>query len=205
MTVRALELGAFDFLTKPEGGPPAAQVALLRDRLLPMVRAYERRRDIRAMLSGASRRPVRAEVPPGNTVPASPEPAVVRRPRAGSPIVLSGVSTGGPAALSRLVPALPGDLGGPLIIVQHMPAMFTGPLAVSLDGESAIRVKEAQDGEIAQANYAYLAPGGTHTKLVAGPRGEIVLRLADDPENGCKPSEQPGCIETISNAWRLRR
>ena len=189
MTVRALELGAFDFLTKPESGTTAVNLTLLRDRLGPMIRAYERRRDIRAMLTGGSRGPVRPAVPTERPAPAMREPAVLKRPRAGSPLVLIGVSTGGPAALATLLPALPGDLGAPVIIVQHMPPMFTQPLAASLDRKSALRVKEAQDGEIAQANCAYLAPGGTQMKLAAGPRGEVVLRLADDPpENGCKPS-----------------
>ena len=70
-----------------------------------------------------------------------------------------------------------------------MPALFTKPLSVSLDRKSAIRVAEAQDGAIAQPNCAYLAPGGTQMKLVAGSRGEILMRITDDPpENGCKPA-----------------
>jgi len=128
-------------------------------------------------------------LPVERPAPAIREPAVLKRPRAGSPLVLIGVSTGGPAALATLLPALPADLGAPVIIVQHMPPMFTQPLAASLDRKCAIGVKEAQDGAVAEANCAYLAPGGTQMKLDAGPRGEVVLRLADDPpENGCKPS-----------------
>jgi two-component system chemotaxis response regulator CheB len=70
-----------------------------------------------------------------------------------------------------------------------MPALFTGPLAASLDRKCAIRVKEAGDGMIAEANCAYLAPGGRQMKLAAGQRGEVVLRITDDaPENGCKPA-----------------
>jgi two-component system chemotaxis response regulator CheB len=88
-----------------------------------------------------------------------------------------------------LVPELPGDLGAPVFIVQHMPALFTQSLAASLDKKSAIRVKEAQDGEAAQANCAYLAPGGRQMKLAADPKGEIILRITDDPpENGCRPA-----------------
>ncbi len=76
-----------------------------------------------------------------------------------------------------------------MFIVQHMPAMFTQPLAASLDKKSAIRVKEAQDGEAAQPNCAYVAPGGRQMKLAAGPKGEVVLRITDDPpENGCRPA-----------------
>jgi two-component system chemotaxis response regulator CheB len=103
--------------------------------------------------------------------------------------VLIGVSTGGPGALAKLVPALPFDLGAPVFIVQHMPALFTQPLAESLDKKSALRVKEAQHGETAEKNCVYLAPGGRQMKLFAGPQGEIILHITDDPpENGCRPA-----------------
>jgi len=189
MTVRALELGAFDFLTKPEGGTPAGNGALLRDRLLPMIRAYERRQDIRMMLRGNAGRAPRPEAAPARPAPVAPEPVFANRRRTGPPLVLIGVSTGGPAALANLLPALPADLGAPVFIVQHMPALFTKPLAANLDRKSVIHVREAQDGVVAQGNYAYLAPGGMQMKLAPGPGGEVMLRLADDPpENGCKPS-----------------
>jgi len=190
MTVRALELGAFDFLTKPEGGNMEANLGHLRARLLPIIRAFERRREIRAILRGEGSSYAAVEVSPALAAPA----AALHRParglrRTGPPLVLIGVSTGGPGALAKVVPALPGDLGAPVFIVQHMPAMFTQPLADSLDKKSAMRVKEAQDGEAAQANCAYLAPGGRQMKLAAGPKGEIILRITDDPpENGCRPA-----------------
>lgn len=187
MTVRALELGAFDFLTKPEGGGPTENLVHLRDRLLPMIRAFERRREIRAMLRRPSARPDSGAVP--LAVPSAQEHGVRRLSRPGAPLVLIGVSTGGPGALAKLLPALPHDLGAPVLIVQHMPAMFTQPLAASLDRKSAIRVKEAEDGETARPNCAYLAPGGRHMKVASSPRGEIIVRLSDDPpENGCRPS-----------------
>jgi two-component system chemotaxis response regulator CheB len=188
MTVRALELGAFDFLTKPEGGNQEANLAHLRAQLLPMVRAFERRREIRAILGGG------ASTQPPEVRTAAPIAGAVHRParglrRTGPPMVLIGVSTGGPGALAKLVPALPGDLGAPVFIVQHMPAMFTQALAESLNKKSAIRVKEAKDGEVAQKNWAYVAPGGRQMKLAAGPKGEILLVITDDPaENGCRPA-----------------
>jgi len=189
MTVRALELGAFDFITKPEGGAPAANIARLRDMLQPVIRAFEQRRDVRMMLRGQFTPAPRPAVAPAPPVPARPHPVIPRRPRVGPPLVLIGVSTGGPAALASLLPALPADLGAPVLIVQHMPALFTGPLAESLDRKSAMRVSEAGDGAIALRNGAYLAPGGRQMKLEAGPRGEVTLRLTDDPpENGCRPA-----------------
>ena len=130
MTMRALEVGAFDFLTKPEGGSAETNRGLLRARLLPMIRAFERRREIRAILSGAASR---ARVLP------QPAGAVRRPPRFVSPARRSRAIGSAPGAdwrfdrrsrrLAKLMPALPGDLGAPVFIVQHMPAMFTQPLA----------------------------------------------------------------------------
>jgi two-component system chemotaxis response regulator CheB len=188
MTVRALELGAFDFLTKPEGGNAEINLGDLRARLLPMIRAFDRRREVRAILSGTGSWSAPNAGPPLAPL-AGLQRSVRQTRRTGPPLVLIGVSTGGPGALAKLVPALPGDLGAPVFIVQHMPAMFTQPLAASLNQKSAIRVKEARDGEIAQANCAYVAPGGRQMKLFAGPKSEIMVRITDDPpENGCRPA-----------------
>jgi len=186
MTIRALELGAFDFLTKPEGGTAAENLIQLRGRLRPMIQAFERRREIRSILRGN---------PSARLGPTAPvAPATVAAPgrtlrRTGPAMVLIGVSTGGPGALAKVIPALPADLGAPVFIVQHMPAMFTQPLAASLNKASAIRVKEAEEGEMAQPNCAYIAPGGRQMKLAPGPKGEVILRISDDPpENGCRPA-----------------
>jgi len=190
MTIRALELGAFDFLTKPEGGGPIENLALLRQQLIPVLRAFERQLEIRTML----RVPARHAVPGAPLARASPQATVPeatasRASRTRPSMVLIGVSTGGPAALAKVLPGLPGNLGAPVFIVQHMPAMFTQPLAESLGRRSSIRVKEAQDGEIANANCAYIAPGGRQMKLEPGPLGEIVIRITDDaPENHCRPA-----------------
>ena len=188
MTIRALEAGAFDFLTKPEGGTRDENLARLRDGLRGMIQALERQREIRSILNSrgpkTSARPAPAE---------QPAPAVSvagrSRSRTGSPIVLIGVSTGGPTALAQVIPALPPRLGAPVFIVQHMPPLFTEALAQRLQTTSAIGVKEAEDGEIARPDCAYIAPGGKQMKITPGQRGEIVIRINDDPpENACRPS-----------------
>ena len=183
MTLKALELGAFDFLTKPDSGGAADSVGLLRSRLVPLIRAFERRREIRSILNGgpSADRPVLHNS--AGVVPA-------RTPSRALPsFVLIGVSTGGPVALSKVLPALPGNLGVPVFIVQHMPKLFTAPLAASLAAKSALRVKEGVDGEVAVANHAYIAPGGAQMKLAPGSRGEVTIRITDDPpENNCRPS-----------------
>ncbi|MDD5673718.1 MAG: chemotaxis protein CheB [Chitinivibrionales bacterium] len=103
--------------------------------------------------------------------------------------VLIGVSTGGPEALLKMIPALPEAMPVPLIIVLHMPANFTGPMAAALDHAARIRVKEVVDGEEPVAGKAYLARGGLHCTIARGPAGRPRLNIVDGPpENNCKPS-----------------
>lgn len=189
MTVRALESGAFDFVTKPEGGAGGDNLTLLRDSLRPMIQALERRREIQSILN-AKGSGLSPSVPSPGPVQVPPvAPSVRSRGRTGPPIVLIGISTGGPTALGHLLPALPGNLAAPVFIVQHMPPLFTEALAQRLHAASAMSVKEARDGEIAHAGQAYLAPGGKQMKLSPGQSGEIVIRITDDPpENACRPS-----------------
>jgi two-component system chemotaxis response regulator CheB len=187
MTIRALESGAFDFVTKPEGGSPAENLVQIRDNLWPMIQALGRRREIRSILNvKGTKSPTVAAV---SSAPQPPVRPALRSQRPGSPIVLIGVSTGGPTALTEVVPALPTKLGAPVFIVQHMPPRFTEALAERLHTKSAIGVKEAQDGETARSNCVYLAPGGRQMKLIPGQQGDIVIRITDDPpENACRPS-----------------
>lgn len=188
LTIRALELGAFDFITKPEGGSREQNMIGLRDSLRAMIQALERAREIRSNLHHKEPK----SVPSIPSSPAAlPPPASAGRQlgRSGKPIVLIGISTGGPAALAQVVPAFPAKLGAPIFIVQHMPPNFTEALAERLQSKSAIQVREGRDGEIAQADCAYLAPGGRHMKLSPGAHGELVIRITDDPpENACRPS-----------------
>ena len=187
LTVRALELGAFDFLTKPEKGSPQENMRVLREGLGPLIQAFARRCGRK---SAAVPEPTPPRLPPAAraVVATTSAPARVAR-RAGPPIVLIGVSTGGPGALATLVPALPEKLDAPVFVVQHMPPLFTKPLAVSLAAKSSVRVKQASDGERAEQGCVYLAPGGNQMKLTRGATGEVVIRITDDPpENNCKPA-----------------
>ncbi|MCX6592444.1 MAG: chemotaxis response regulator protein-glutamate methylesterase, partial [Acidobacteria bacterium] len=190
MTVRALELGAFDFITKPQGGTAEENLRQLRERLVPILRAFERRREIRDILNGGAKLPVLGAAPFASARGASEATGTDRaHRRTGPPMIVIGVSTGGPAALAELLPALPARIAAPIFIVQHMPALFTEPLAHSLRAKCAIKVKEAVDGETAVAGCAYIAPGGRQMKLSPGPAGEIVIRVNDEaPENNCRPS-----------------
>jgi two-component system chemotaxis response regulator CheB len=183
-TLRALELGAFDFVAKPSLGSPQENRARLADQLTPCLRALARG----PRPSGPAPPPASTGTAPAPVPAAAPAPPTIPTPRrAGhSPAVVGiGVSTGGPGALAELLPGLPADLPVPVLVVQHMPPLFTATLAQSLDARCALHVKEAADGETPRPGTVYLAPGGRHLKVVPGPQ----LRVTDDPpERNCRPA-----------------
>ena len=199
MTMRALELGAFDFILKPQSKSLAEGKNEIKRLLHPMIQAFARSKVASALLGRKDTftrpRPVLPKIGPGTgrTVlprtlagPTSPLPA--RRGK--SEIVTIGISTGGPNALTLMLPQLPGDLGVPLVIVQHMPPIFTKSLAQSLDKKCALTIKEAEDGESLKNNVVYLAPGGKQMRLQAGSDGKnrLIKITNDPPENSCRPS-----------------
>lgn len=199
MTMRALELGAFDFILKPQSKTTTEGKLEIKKQLQPMLEAFARSKTAPNLLS---RKVLPAKPQPalrstslaqGLTAKKSPvplsSPAAIGK-RGPSEIVTIGISTGGPNALTQMLPKLPGDLGVPVVIVQHMPPVFTKSLASSLDKKCALTVKEAEDGEAIQPNVVYIAPGGKQMRLVAGADGKnrLIKITNDPPENSCKPS-----------------
>jgi len=188
LTVRALQKGAFDFITKPESDTPElGRQALLRA-LEPRIRALSHRQDIRDILRGGLSRS-KAE---------SPAPAAADRVSLESNLggiasrmqrlsdhtkpemILIGVSTGGPAALAQLLPAIPGDIGVPILVVQHMPPIFTKSLADSLAPKCAVKVREAISGEVPKPGTVYIAPGGQQMRnLRRRPRVFVNRQIAE--------------------------
>ncbi len=190
MTVKALSLGAFDFIQKSDGGTMAANKKALKDAIAPMLRAYARRREVRAILNG---RPDRPALKPKAEALLKSAGSVRRLGTAlaqRASIIGIGISTGGPEALARMLPMIPGDIGVPILVVQHMPAAFTQSITASLDAKSAISVRAAADGEVLVPNTALFAPGGKQMKVERSADGKTaVVRVTDDhPENNCKPS-----------------
>ncbi len=183
VTMKALQLGAFDFITKPEKTGIQENVKELTQQFIPKINALLRRKS-GGYVSGASSTASTVS----STVSAPVRPAtrstLITPPRA----VTIGISTGGPQALGEVIPRLPGDFPVPIYIVQHMPPVFTRALAESLDKKSALTVVEAQNGVSGKPGHVYIAPGGKQMKIVRdGIFGAI--RLTDDPpENHCKPS-----------------
>jgi two-component system chemotaxis response regulator CheB len=188
-TIAALERGAFDFIAKPQGSSLEENRRILQSTLAPLVQAFGRRRSIRKILQGKSPRSAPGAREPKPVAAPGGKQADSRRRRL-SQVVGIGVSTGGPAALARMLPQLPADLGTPVLIVQHMPPLFTRSLAQSLDAKCALKVEEAADGMPIRPNVALIAPGGRHMKVVAGPEpGRKIIRITDaPPENSCRPS-----------------
>lgn len=200
MTLRALELGAFDFILKPKCRSPLEGKIELRKELEPILKAFRRSKHRRPLVTAAQpQKQVRAT---GARTPRPLNQAERKQPLTGassgrkkkrltkSEIITIGISTGGPNALTQMLPRLPGDLGVPVLIVQHMPPIFTKSLASSLDKKCSLTVKEAENGEKIEPNVVYIAPGGKQMKLVAGSDGSHrEIRITDDPpENSCKPS-----------------
>ncbi|MEX2178706.1 MAG: chemotaxis response regulator protein-glutamate methylesterase [Gemmatimonadaceae bacterium] len=176
LTLRALELGAVDFVRKPSG-PVSVDLARVGDRLLDALRAA--REANLAGLAGRVAAPATARAP--RTVEGQPALSVVA----------IATSTGGPRALSELMPQLPGDLRAAVLIVQHMPAGFTRSLAQRLDASCPLPVREAAHGDTLQAGRVYLAPGGHHMRLVGG-REDARIALSDDPPVwGVRPAADP--------------
>ncbi len=183
MTIRALELGAFDFIPKPEDGKMAENLEKVKNAIVPVIKTIQRQIQLKT--------PAIKNKPPAAT-PSVPTKQVIskRLPSSKSEIVGIGISTGGPNALSQMIPMLPANLNVPVLIVQHMPPMFTASLAASLDKKSSLSIKEAEDGEKILPGTVYIAPGGKQMKIVADADGiSRKIKITDDPpENSCKPA-----------------
>ena len=167
-TLRALEIGAVDFIPKPDSS--LIDIVNVQRELIEKVKHFGTRRAyLRAVQAGAP-------------APAAARPAV--SPRAATfACVAIGTSTGGPVALSRILPALPAEFPLPIVVVQHMPPGFTRPLAERLDAASRIAVVEGVEGMALAAGTAIVAPAGKQLRLrrVAG---AVRVTLGDDAGQG---------------------
>lgn len=178
-TLKALSLGAKDYVTKPSnvGGIQAA-MAQVREELIPRIKSLTGHADV-------------PTAPRVGTAPTADDPVVLRaRPTATFPpsVLAIGTSTGGPNALLDVLVDLPASLPVPVVIVQHMPPVFTAQFASRLDSKCPLHVVEGAPGMLLQAGTVYIAPGGYH--MVVERRGND-LRLAtneEPPENSCRPA-----------------
>ncbi len=179
-TLDALSKGATDYVTKPSNVGSAAQgLESIRTQLIPKIKA------ICGRVLGFPPSSFLAATVAGKTIP----------PRLASPhreeridVVAIGVSTGGPNALAILIPSLPGDFPVPVVIVQHMPPVFTRLLAERLAVKSQIFVGEGSPGAVLKPGCAWIAPGNYHM-VVATDNRQVTLRTHQGlPENSCRPA-----------------
>lgn len=172
-TLRALELGAVDFVLKPSGSI-SLDLSVVRDRLLDALRAASA-----ANLAGLR---MMARTTGEFAMPRTDAVA-----RATNAVVIAS-STGGPRALAAIVPNLPRALPAAVLIVQHMPAGFTKSLAQRLDVVSPIRIEEAEDGEPVVHGRVYVAPGGFHMTVKDEGRGPEIALDTSPPLWGVRPA-----------------
>jgi len=195
-TIRALELGAFDFIEKPDESTVQKNMEFIKKALSAIISAYSRRLEFRKKLGNFKAIPTPVKKTESGTdlsinLKDTPAPARKRpfKRTEKSSVIAIGISTGGPNALTKMLPMIPSDIGVPIFLVQHMPPMFSASLAASLDKKCSLKVKEAVNGEVVEPNTVYIAEGGKQMKVASGANFTKIIRISDDPpENNCKPS-----------------
>jgi len=192
-TLKALELGAIDFVTKPSSGIDL-DMQSVKDELLRKVRVAAKVRVVRT----ASRLAAQLHIPTNGSPNATPVPTA--RPAAAAPsatpavlpadmrfpVVVLAASTGGPATVMRLAPGFTRDFPAAVILVQHMPAAFTTQYALQLAEFTGIRVKEAEANESIVPGTFYICPGGQHLRV--SPTGRFQLDAATGRIEGYLPN-----------------
>jgi two-component system chemotaxis response regulator CheB len=179
-TLEALSLGASDYVTKPANvGSATVGKERVRDELIAKIKALCKRSQI------PSAKPV---VTPAAT--AQRKPALFSTPKFNRciEIVAIGVSTGGPNALAELIPCLPENFPVPIVIVQHMPPVFTRLLAERLNASSPMTIREGTAGQALKAGDVWIAPGNFHMVLEKTAASSRIALQQEAPENSCRPA-----------------
>lgn len=179
VTIRAMELGAVDFITKP-CNIIEAKSDEFRRRILQMLKAVIRSDDAKVQAG--------SQVQAQETAKGGPVKVPKKLERTGlsgkKVLVALACSTGGPKALQSVIPYLPADLNAPMILVQHMPIGFTKSMADRLNELSDIEVMEAKEGDVLKKGCVYVAPGGKHMEVKKQADGSHAIRLNSEPAIG---------------------
>ena len=180
VTLDALASGASDYVTKPSNvGSTTAAMARIREELIPKIKVLAGRSDV-----------VHPKLSTPIASASKPHAKMALGARRDRPleIVAIGVSTGGPTALAELLPAFPADFPVPIVIVQHMPPIFTRLLAERLNAKSKISVVEGAGEEKLEPGKAWIAPGNFHMVLEKTRSGSRIKLQQEPPENSCRPA-----------------
>ncbi|MBQ7704627.1 MAG: chemotaxis response regulator protein-glutamate methylesterase [Selenomonadaceae bacterium] len=211
-TIRALSLGAVDFVSK--AGGPISKIDTIAEEILQKSREAAQAHASKVRTSLADSKPliftpkinkeseppttkkievkrktgfVYGQKPVINKIPVAttkPTPNLTANSLSSKKLVAIGTSTGGPQALQAVITRLPGNLPCGVVVVQHMPAGFTKSLADRLDSISEISVKEAENDEVIKAGQVYIAPGNFHLRVVPATGGERKISLSQEPPVG---------------------
>lgn len=186
-TLKALELGAIEFVAKPSSGIDL-DMQSVKEELLRKVRMAAKVRVVRTASVLAS-----SVQNSGNHHASASAPVPIKRPAPAAappdqrlPVVVLAASTGGPATIMRLAPGFTRDFPAAVLLVQHMPAAFTTQYAAQLAEFTSIRVKEAEHGESLQPGTLYICPGGQHLRVT--PTGRLQLDAVSGRINGYLPN-----------------
>ncbi|PIQ24471.1 chemotaxis response regulator protein-glutamate methylesterase [bacterium (Candidatus Blackallbacteria) CG17_big_fil_post_rev_8_21_14_2_50_48_46] len=183
VTIQALSMGANDYVTKPSMSAQHNQEELssyILEAFVPRIRSlYQKYKP--KLPSAVQHAPLREPVAERPTF-------AVKKVLQRVDIVGIGISTGGPNALAQLFPHFPEDFAVPILVVQHMPPLFTRYLAERLDGLSQIRVVEAEENMLLEPRTAYIAPGNYHMLLQTREGSPCISLNQDPPENSCRPA-----------------
>ena len=181
ITIKALEMGAFDFITKPQGQNLKANIESLKRQLLVKIRYFTTRNSTLT----TPRRPPRLISTSLSTKPAPPPTGATHSE---IQTMVIGVSTGGPRALATILPPICEQTQAPIFIVQHMPPTFTQSLAKSLDAKCRFTVIEGRTDDVVRDHHVYIAPGGRH--LLIRKKNNKIYTIVNDqaPEQGYRPS-----------------
>lgn len=190
ISLKAMSLGATDYIPKPSGNSELARAddfhRELGEKVLALG-ALARRQGVRRAAAGAKVAP-RPYTPP----PVEKKSIVLRRDPIPRPDILAiGSSTGGPQALFTVIKEMGARLPQPIVITQHMPPAFTAILAEHISRQCGVVCVEGKDGEILKPSQYYVAPGDYHMLIVKSPAGPAIKLVKDPPESFCRPAVDP--------------
>ncbi len=192
-TIEALSLGAYDFVDKPIEADFELNLKYLEQRITTILRPYIsvwKAKKAQTQVSNLKLKIPQKVKKLNNLDFVSSFKGLPLKDHRNIEIVVIGISTGGPQALTKVIPDLPGNLGVPIIVVQHMPEMFTVAMAESLNKKSKLTVVEGKTGDIPVPGTVYIARGEKQTKVIVNKKTgkKELLLTSDPPENYCRPS-----------------
>ena len=181
ITLDALELGAIDFVHKPDAALDCRGVKFKEHFLQTLA----------AVAESEAALPQKLKKPKTETIVrpiADIAKKTDKKRTGGNKIIAIASSTGGPKALQSVIPKLPKDINAPILIVQHMPVGFTSSLAERLNSLSEVSVKEAAEGDVLEPGHVYLSKGGMHMNVSPKRAGKYTIHYSDEPSReGVKP------------------